>query len=343
MAWPRTGLAVAWGGVAVSLLLAPALAGAPVWVLALPWLVSAAVLGLPHGAADPVVPFRMRGEPLRVGPVVAFSAAYLAVSAAVLALWWASPVAAAVGFLVLTWAHWGQGDVFALRALGWDRHLAHRGQLALALVVRGALPMAVPLVAFPETYAEVVGAMAAAVAPGTEARAEALILGLDRGALAAALGALFAAYAAWGAVVASRRSAPRLREGVQLGAWRTLGLDLAEVAGLALFFAAVPPLWSVGVYFCLWHALRHLARLAPVVAGGSAWRLAGLVTPATVGALALIGGLAWATVGLGEPVAGVGVYLVGIAALTVPHTLVVVWMDLRQHVWTPPAVAARPS
>ena len=336
MAWPRAGLAVAWGGVAVSLALAPALAGAPVWVLALPWALSAVALGLPHGAADPVVPFRMRGERLRVGPVAAFSVAYLAVSGAVLALWWAAPVAAAVGFLALTWAHWGQGDVFALRALGWDRHLASRGQLALALVVRGALPMAVPLVAFPETYAEVVGAMAAAVAPGTEARAQALVLGLDRGALAAALGALFFAYAAWGAVVASRRAASR--PGVR--AWRTLALDLAEVAGLALFFAAAPPLWSVGVYFCLWHALRHLARLAPAVADGSGWRLAGLATPATVGALVLIGGLAWATVGLGEPVAGVGVYLVGIAALTVPHTLVVTWMDLRQRVWTP--ATARP-
>ena len=325
MAWPRAGLAVAWGGVAASLALAPALAGAPVWVLALPWALSAVALGLPHGAADPVVPFRMRGERLRAGPVAAFSVGYLALSGLVLAAWWAAPVAAAVGFLVLTWAHWGQGDVWALRALGWDRHLASRGQLALALVVRGALPMAVPLVAFPETYAEVVGAMAAAVVPGSEARAQAAILGLDRGALAAALGALFAAYAVWGAVVASR----------QPGAWRALGLDLAEVAGLALFFAAVPPLWSVGVYFCLWHALRHLARLAPAVAGGSGWRLAGLAAPATVGALVLIGGLAWATVGLGEPVAGVGVYLVGIAALTVPHTLVVVWMDARQGVWTP--------
>ena len=326
MAWPRAGLAVAWGSVLGSLALAPVLAGAPVWVLALPWALSAVVLGLPHGAADPVVPFRMRGQRLRAGPVAVFSVAYLALSGVVLAAWWAAPVAAAVGFLALTWAHWGQGDVYALRALGWDRHLAYRGQLVLALVVRGALPMAVPLMAFPETYAEVVGAMAAAVAPGTEARAQALILGLDRGALAAGLGALLLGYAVWGTVAARGASAS--------GAWRTLGLDLGEVVGLAAFFAAVPPLWSVGVYFCLWHALRHLARLAPAVAGGSGWRLAGLAAPATVGALLLIGGLAWATVGVGQPVEGVGVYLVGIAALTVPHTAVVVWMDWRQGVWS---------
>ncbi len=326
MAWPRAGLALAWGGVAGSLLLAPVLAEAPLRVLVLPWMLSAVVLGLPHGAVDPVVPFRMRGERLRFAPVAAFSLAYLGVSAAVLALWWLAPTAAALGFLVLTWLHWGQGDVYALRALGWDAHLGTLGSRALALAVRGALPMAVPLVAFPQTYAEVVGAMAAVVTPEHAVQAQAAILTLPRGALAAALLGLFAAYAIGGALRARREP----------GAWRTLGLDLAEVAGLAVFFALVPPLWSVGVYFCLWHAARHLARLAPLVADGSAWRLAGLAVPATVGALVLIGALAVRTVGMGQPVAGVGVYLVGIAALTVPHVLVVAWMDFRQHLWTAP-------
>ena len=223
--------------------------------------------------------------------------------------------------------------MFALRALGWDRHLARSGQLALTLVVRGALPMAVPLLAFPATYAETVGAMAAAVSPAHEGAARAAVLAVPRGALAAALGVVVAGYALWGASVARRRP----------GGWRTLGLDLAEVSGLAALFAVVPPLWSVGVYFCLWHALRHLARLAPAVAGGSGWRLAALATPATLGALALIGGLAGATVGLGRPLASVGVYLVGIAALTVPHVAVCVWMDLRQQVWVRPEPGRSPS
>ncbi|MEM6285764.1 MAG: Brp/Blh family beta-carotene 15,15'-dioxygenase [Bacteroidota bacterium] len=325
-AWPRGGLALAWGGVAVSLALAPLLADAPLWVLALPWLASAVVLGLPHGAADPVVPFRMRGEGLRVVPLVVFCVAYLAAGAAVLGVWAALPAAAAVGFLVLTWAHWGQGDLYALRALGWDRHLGGAAQRAAALIVRGALPMAVPLVAFPEVYAEVVGAMAGAFRPDGAEAAEAFVLGLPHGAMAAGLAAGFAGYAVWGAATASGRA----------GAWRTLALDLGEVAALAAFFALVPPLWSVGVYFCLWHALRHLARLAPLVADGSARRLALVSTPATLGAVLLIGGLAAYAVALDDPLDGVGLYLVGIAALTVPHVLVVVWMDLRQRVWTAP-------
>ncbi|WP_412069117.1 Brp/Blh family beta-carotene 15,15'-dioxygenase [Rubrivirga sp. IMCC43871] len=325
-AWPRGGLALAWGGVAVSVALAPLLAGAPVWVLALPWAASAVVLGLPHGAADPVVPFAMRGEALRFGRVAAFCLAYLAAACVALAVWAALPTAAAVGFLLLTWAHWGQGDVYALRALGWDVHLRSPAQRLLAGAVRGALPMAVPLAAYPATYAEVVGAMAAAFRPERAEAARQLVLDLPSGAVWAGLAVLGAVYGGWGLARARR----------QPGAGRALALDLGEVAGLTAFFALVPPLWSVGVYFCLWHALRHLARLAPLVAGGSARRLAGLAAPATIGALGLIGALAARVLSRPDPVAGVGVYLVGIAALTVPHVLVVVWMDLRQRVWTAP-------
>ena len=322
-AWRRPGLALAWGGVACSVALAPLLAAAPPWVLLLPWTLSAVALGMPHGAADPVVPFRMGGAALRLAPLAAFCLAYLAVGAAYLGVWAALPTAAALGFLALTWAHWGQGDLYALRALGWDRHLGGRAHLALALVVRGALPMAVPLVAFPAVYAEVVGAMAGTFRPERAEAARAVVLGLDRPALALGLGALFAVYAAWGAVVAWRRP----------GAGRTLALDLGEVAALAAFFAVVPPLWAVGVYFCLWHALRHLQRLAPLVADGSARQLALVTAPATAGALVLVGALAASTAGAGRPLGELGVYLVGIAALTVPHVLVVAWMDVRQRVW----------
>ena len=322
-AWRRLGLALAWGGVAASVALAPLLAAAPPGVLLLPWALSAVVLGLPHGAADPVVPFRMRGAALRAAPLAAFCVAYLAVGAAYLAAWAALPTAAALGFLALTWAHWGQGDLYALRALGWDAHLSGRAHLALALVARGALPMAVPLVAFPEVYAEVVGAMAGTFRPERAEAARQALLGVDRPALALALGALFVVYAGWGAAVARGR----------VGAGRTLALDLGEVVALALFFAVVPPLWAVGVYFCLWHALRHLQRLAPLVADGSARRLALVTAPATAGALVLVGALAVSAAGAGRPLGELGVYLVGIAALTVPHVLVVAWMDVRQRVW----------
>lgn len=315
---------LAWGGVVASLVLAPWLASAPQWVLALPWIGSVVALGLPHGAADPVVPFAMRGERLRLGPVALFCVAYIGLGAAYLGVWWSLPATAAVGFLGLTWAHWGQGDLYALRALGWDAHLGSTGHRVLAAVVRGALPMAVPLAAFPTVYADVVRAMAAAVRPDRATAAESFILSLPSGALGVGLAALFSVYAAWGAVVVRKNA----------GGGRTLVLDLAEVLGLAAFFALVPPLWSVGVYFCLWHALRHLARLGPLIADGSARKLALYALPGTVGAVALIGLLFSGAID--GAVSGVGAYLVGIAALTVPHVVVVGWMDWKQRVWTDP-------
>ena len=323
VAWPRLGLAVAWGGVVLSLALAPWIREAPAgWWLA-PWAASVVVLGLPHGALDPLVPFRMLPAEPRAGRLAAFCVAYLALAALVVAVWAAAPAAAAVGFVVLTWAHWGQGDVFALRAYGWDGHLPTRAHLALAGVVRGALPMAVPLAAQPDAYADVLASLAGLFAPDAAADARALAVGAAA-PVRVALGVLLSAYAVLGGVAAWRRRA-----------WRAFTLDAAEVGALTAFFAWLPPLWSVGVYFCLWHALRHLARLEPVVAPRRPGRLALLAAPATLGVLALFAGLGWALAGRPEPPEWLAVYLVGIAAVTVPHVAVVVWMDARQRVWSP--------
>lgn len=323
LAWLRAGLAVAWGSVGLSVAVAPWIQSAPAWVWLAPWLASVVVLGLPHGALDPWVPFRMLGRPVESTTFIAFCAAYLAVAALVVGLWRVAPEAAALGFIILTWAHWGQGDVYALRALGWDAHLSTRSHLVLAGIVRGALPMAVPLAAQPQAYAEVMADVVRLFDPVRASSAEAWVSSLAPEARVG-LAALFGGYLLWGLVAAARG-----------GSWRSLGLDLAEVGGLILFFSLLPPLWSVGVYFCAWHALRHLARLEPIVAPRRPGRLALLATPFTVGALVLFAGLGWIL--LDRPADGdlLAVYLVGIAAVTVPHVMVVAWMDARQGVWRP--------
>ncbi|NNF56928.1 MAG: beta-carotene 15,15'-dioxygenase, Brp/Blh family [Rhodothermaceae bacterium] len=323
IAWPRLGLAIAWGGVALSLLAAPWIQRAPSVVWLGPWLASIVVLGLPHGAVDPWVPFRMRGQSLTAGRLTVFCTLYLAVASLVMGLWWLAPVAAAIGFILLTWAHWGQGDVFVLRALGWDGHLGSRVHLALAGVVRGALPMLVPLAAQPEAYAEVLRGLVALFEPD-QAQVVAAAASGAAGRVTVGLALLIGGYAVWSA-----------RSAQQRGAWRTFGLDLGETAALLVFFAVLPPLWSVGIYFCLWHALRHLARLEPAVAAGRPLRLGAMAVPATVGALALFVLLGWMLVREPGTSAWLAVYLVGIAALTVPHVLVVTWMDVRQGVWRP--------
>jgi Brp/Blh family beta-carotene 15,15'-monooxygenase len=121
--------------------------------------------------------------------------------------------------------------------------------------------------------------------------------------------------------------------------------DAGEIALLWVFFLLVPPILAIGLYFTLWHALRHIARLVVVddpgasalAAGdylGALARFARDATPATVGALLFFVGLYLAVpTAPGDRAGLLGVYLVGIAVLTLPHVAVVTWMDRRQDVW----------
>jgi hypothetical protein len=99
----------------------------------------------------------------------------------------------------------------------------------------------------------------------------------------------------------------------------------------------------VGLYFTLWHAVRHILRLEltdPVAAAALARgepvrpyvRFLASAWPLTLAAVALLVILA-ATL----RTADLGVYPCFIAALTTPHAVIVAWMDRRQRVWASPA------
>jgi Brp/Blh family beta-carotene 15,15'-monooxygenase len=299
-----------------------------------PLVVSGVLFGMPHGAVDHLVPARLADVDVWRG-ALAVGLLYLVAGGLYLGAWFLAPVAAAVSFVALTWFHWGQGDLYLLVALtdgDYPRSLAHRGAVVL---VRGAMPMAVPLLAFPGRYRAVLadfvglfdadlGAATVLFDPGT------------RGLLAIALVGLSVGSLARGAVADG---------GVALD--RAVAVDAVETALLWAYFLVVPPVVAIGLYFCLWHALRHVARLvlvddpaASALAGGdhrgALVRFARDAAPLTAVALAMVGGL-WLVVpdpptGVGE---GVALYLVLIAVLTLPHVVVVTWMDHRQGVWTP--------
>ena len=132
------------------------------------------------------------------------------------------------------------------------------------------------------------------------------------------------------------------REGGELGAWRG---DVLETALLAFYFFCVPPVLAVGLYFCLWHSTRHIARLVlldgegarALEAGRPGWALARFArdaAPLTVTALFILLGLYFAVPGGGVSLSGLlAVYLVLISALTLPHVVVVTFMDLHQGLW----------
>ncbi|MFC7071433.1 Brp/Blh family beta-carotene 15,15'-dioxygenase [Halobaculum lipolyticum] len=329
----RWGVRASWVALALAApfaLLAPSLS--PTLRYA-PFLASMLLFGLPHGAVDHLVPDRLAGTGLArsVGAVVAV----YAVLGAGYGLWWAAaPVSAFVAFVAVTLLHWGQGDVYALLVLVGADHLPTRAERALALVVRGGLPMLVPLLGHPDEYRRVAGALvglfaadAAALAP---VFAPATRLGVAVGFGAATLLAL-------------ALGARRVRRGA--AARRPWLVDAGETLGLWAYFLLVPPVVGIGLYFCFWHATRHIARLelldpgaretlAAGDLGGTLRRFARDAVPATLGGLVVVAGV-WAFAP--RPTAGpeglLAVYLVAIAVLTLPHVAVVTWMDLRQGVW----------
>lgn len=294
----------------------------------LPLVASVLVFGMPHGAVDYVaLPRAWGGVDLR--RVVVVSVLYLVFGVAYLALWFFAPVPAAVGFIALTWFHWGQGELYVLRGVFTVDHVDDLTQQVLTVVVRGGLPMLVPLFGFPGRYREVVQTF---VEPfGGVAKAWWLFDAWPRLVLMAAFGLVTILALARGWTRASDRRG-----------WR---LDAFECGLLWVVFMTVPPVLAVGVYFCLWHSVRHIVRVILL----DEWSVDAIVehrflhalgkfgleaAVPTILALAFAGLLLSQTAVSPSNLAGAsGLYLVAIAVLTLPHTVVVVLIDREQQVW----------
>ena len=199
--------------------------------------------------------------------------------------------------------------------------------------------MVVPLVAFPEVYLGVFRDTTGVIAVSL-VDTSLLFESTTRMLIAATLGLL---------VVVTFVGTARARWSSAAGRRAWWG-DLGEVMLLAAFFAVVPPILAVGLYFCFWHSLRHIVRLslldpewrpARTPAPGSSGQTASAIrrfairsAPITAIALLLLVALFFVV-----PQAGVtsgallGLYLVLISALTLPHVVIVSIMDVRQKVW----------
>ena len=333
--------AVVWPSRSVVLLLTVAFAAGlrvPGWIQYLPFAASLVLFGLPHGAVDHLVPSRLAGRNADGRSVLAVVLLYVVLSSLCLALWFVAPVAAFVLFVCVTVFHWGAGDLHALLFFGPDG-LGGMGRASrvLLLLLRGGLPMLIPLLFFPDAYREV--ATAAAGLFGADATA---LSGVFSPAYRISVGTALAAVA----LLFLLRAAGELA-----GERRALLPVALETLLLFAFFAAVPPVLAVGLYFTLWHAPRHVARLVLLDSAGARYlragrpvcalaRFARQAAPLTVLALALLVGLYLAVPRATEdPGSLLALYLVLVSALTLPHASLVTYMDARQGVWR----RARPS
>ena len=103
------------------------------------------------------------------------------------------------------------------------------------------------------------------------------------------------------------------------------GRFFGEIAGLTLVFAILPPLVGFSIYFCLIHSMRHFATMRAMLADTIS-KLQ--ITRTTV----LFSAMCWAVglVVLAQQSSNVGVepallqvIFIGLAALTVPHMMLV--------------------
>ena len=295
-----------------------------------PLVVSVLLLGLPHGAVDHLVIARHRDEGLTPRWLAVVGGIYLVAGLAYAAVWFLFPVAAFAFFILLTWFHWGQGELYPLLDIVGAEYLRSPSQQALAVLVRGGAPMLVPLVAFPEQYQFVAGSLIGLFDPAAAAALDPVFATGPRLAVAALYGSTVVAAVALGY---SRTDA-----------FEPWAVDAGEMVLLTAFFLVVPPILAIGVYFCFWHSLRHVVRTVLLhddsaahidsrELGPAALQFARDAAPMTAGALLLLGGLYLLVprtpAGTSELI---GLYLVLIAVLTLPHVLIVVWLDREQSV-----------
>ena len=299
----------------------------------LPFAASIVLFGLPHGAVDHLTPPWARAEPATWRWFGIVAGLYLVVGLAYTVGWFLAPVAAFVFFILLTWFHWGQGELFPLLRVAEATHLDSRLSRVLTLVVRGSLPMVVPLIAFPTEYRWVAEQLIGLFATPEWGAMEVVFTPSGRAAIAAGLGVLF--------VVSLAVSYPRS------GSRRSWAVDAGEVGVLSLFFLTVPPLLAVGIYFCFWHAIRHIvrlmlldetasARLAEGSTLGALGRFGWVAAPLTIVSLGVFVGLAVTAPAFTGDYSGLfALYLVGIAVMTAPHVVIVSWLDREESIWTP--------
>ena len=238
------------------------------------------LLGVPHGALDGEIARPLLRPQFGRAWFIVFALPYLSLVAAVLVAWRVAPLGTLAAFLAGSVLHFGVEDA---------------GPKPLAAVVRGALPIAAPLLLHPAATAAVFATVAIVPLPGPPP---------------------WLLAAAWVWAGAGLVWLMRL---LWRGQWR----ELREPLGLLALFTVLPPLTAFGIYFIAVHAPRHLAsvvadpRVPRVRSVGDAVRRSLPLTAVTV----LIGAALWRWFPGAPPERMLALTIQLLAALTLPHML----------------------
>lgn len=262
------------------------------WIIALP----VGIFGLSHGGADPWI-LRQLADVNGHSPILS-TALYLVLGGLFLGLVWFFPLLALLVFLALSVWHFGYTDA---------AYLSEKRNNTL-IVLTGSTAIIGPVLGHPVQTGQLFAWLLDRNLDGVVGALEILGPGLG-----------IAWVLAFGVHVYQTRAAFD-------------AVAFLELALVATAMVLLPPLLAFAFYFCLVHSIRHFMSIADNHPGGEQWRnrirtLIPRLLPATGGALALAF-LAWGAITLWNPAEdyladAVRVMFWGLAALTVPHSLMV--------------------
>jgi len=252
------------------------------------------LLGVPHGGLDGAIA-RRNGWPQGLIPWFLFHLSYIFLGTAVALFWWFFPLAGLIGFLFISALHFGASDTADVKAMEPSilPWIAHGGLVCIAI------PNLQPTLVEP-IFTLLAGANNAEL-------------------LMSYLAILFIPW-----------SLSLLAYMIFTYKRRQYRKPLINLIVQLILVTLLPPLISFSLYFCFWHSKGHLLRLWRSLAISERRRN---LTEAAIYTL-----MAWLTMGFvfyyfqaafSETV--IKVIFIGLAALTLPHMLLVDYADRRNN------------
>ena len=244
------------------------------------------LIGLPHGAFDGAIANHL-GAGQSFAAATKFITSYCAAAVLVIAIWIIFPAITLALFLIISVIHFGRGDASA----------KSRSVFMMQVLLHGGLPI------FGIIYFQQSNVIPLFDALTNGASDLAILMS---NITVPAMGLMAGLYG----LMAFRDASLRARF-----------LEFILLAGV---FAILPPLVSFALYFCIIHTGRHMRRIWHVLALTSSPK--GLYQQAVVFTLAswLVGGAAFLWLETGNlDAALLQVVFIGLAALTVPHMILV--------------------
>lgn len=297
-------------------------------LLYVPFAISVLFLGLPHGGVDHLIPRRSNIGITKIQVIVLYAILMILYGL----FWYLNPVASVLLFILITWAHWGQGDLYVYEEITDSAYFLGYTDKILHIIIRGSLPMFVPLVFHKDRYEEVISKMSSLIFENSN-------IEITQETITSVSILLLIVFSLYCAILIYNMKTSEYEQ-IQY-----FGTDIVEVLLLTLYFAIVPPILAIGIYFCVWHSLRHIIRIIGTSNDlskpfrpklffqhiGDFTRDSMLATIVSV-LIAVIMFLFLSTNNY-TLLAILGVYLVLISLLTPPHFVVVTLMDRNDDIW----------